>query len=582
MRRLLLVILILAASALSSALVSDAATAQSGAPFYWESIDVLIDVQENGDMLVTETQTYVFTGRHNNQRYRYIPLDRVDGIDDITVSLDGRNLSVDTAVEGDQRWIRWTHPLNPPETLTFVLRYRVRGGLHLDKSGDQVYWKALFKEREAEIRSGSVTVRLPESLAGQITDYRNFGWAAAARQVDPRTVQFVLSGALPPGRELEVQVTFPHGLLNVPTPNRQRGAGLVAERWNAVRWISRGLGIVLILLTVFLLRRLLRPKREGSPRPNTVVTRPPSDLPAPAVSMLESREASPRTMLAMLVEMGQQGRLQIESEDVPGERRRYRYRRSGQDTAQFEWETALLRAIPSGQAVTADALVWNLMGRRRQISNQLGEYLRHRGLFEVKPAGAMTAGDGGAWWVFSLFPVLGIALFCLVFAPVFLVGVASLSLFLLWIYFRGKRDDDPAAPTVIEPDEIDQWIAFKETLRTGPQGTYRDGPDSLLPYAIALGVRRTPEWSNDADVPDWFSHAEVAEGNTRKSSYAFRDFARYYIWDMDSEQYSQFLTEAMGGFGNDRGFFGAGGDGGGGGAGGGGGGGGAGGGGGGG
>ncbi len=52
-------------------------------PFYWEFINVEIDVQENGDMLITETQKYVFTGPHTNKRYRYIPLDRVDRIDSV-------------------------------------------------------------------------------------------------------------------------------------------------------------------------------------------------------------------------------------------------------------------------------------------------------------------------------------------------------------------------------------------------------------------------------------------------------------------------------------------------------------------
>ena len=44
-------------------------------PFYWEYINVDIDVQENGDMWVTEVQRYVFTAPHTNQRYRWLPLD---------------------------------------------------------------------------------------------------------------------------------------------------------------------------------------------------------------------------------------------------------------------------------------------------------------------------------------------------------------------------------------------------------------------------------------------------------------------------------------------------------------------------
>ena len=238
MRRLFLIVPILATIALFAALVPAAGTAQEDPPVYWESIDVITDVQENGDMLVTETQTYQFTRPHTTQRYRYIPLGLVESIDAVSVWQDGEKISgVHSGIEDGQQWIRWSHrPLDPPETLTFVLRYRVRGGLRLDADGDQVYWKALFKDRDTDIRTGSVTVRLPESLSGRIEDYRSFGSSAGSRQVDPRTVVFRTSGPLPPGKELEVQVTFPHGLLDVPTPEWQQrhflgAGGLLGLGW---------------------------------------------------------------------------------------------------------------------------------------------------------------------------------------------------------------------------------------------------------------------------------------------------------------------------------------------------------------
>ena len=68
---ILLPILLIASLAFHGASVAQAP------PFYWEFINVDIDVQENGDMLITETQKYVFTGPHTNERYRYIPLDTV-------------------------------------------------------------------------------------------------------------------------------------------------------------------------------------------------------------------------------------------------------------------------------------------------------------------------------------------------------------------------------------------------------------------------------------------------------------------------------------------------------------------------
>jgi len=46
-------------------------SAQETSPFYWEFINVDIDVQDNGDMLITETQKYVFTASHTIIRAFY-------------------------------------------------------------------------------------------------------------------------------------------------------------------------------------------------------------------------------------------------------------------------------------------------------------------------------------------------------------------------------------------------------------------------------------------------------------------------------------------------------------------------------
>ncbi|XOF32205.1 MAG: DUF2207 domain-containing protein [Candidatus Electrothrix sp. YB6] len=194
-------------------------TASAKSPsFYWDFINVVIDVRQNGDMLVTETQKYVFTGPHTNERYRYIPLDKVDGIDQIEVFEGEEKLAAETNIKNGQRWIKWRHELNPPESHTFVLKYRVKGGIQVHGKKDWVFVKAIFKDRSAPIQSGKVTVRLPDSLAGKISSVKNFGVPAEARQIDEQTVEFVAKGALPPGKELEVRVVVPHGVLALATP----------------------------------------------------------------------------------------------------------------------------------------------------------------------------------------------------------------------------------------------------------------------------------------------------------------------------------------------------------------------------
>ncbi|MEZ2315797.1 DUF2207 domain-containing protein, partial [Microcoleus sp.] len=209
-------------ASLSLFLVTVTHAAAQQLPFYWDKINVIIDVQTNGDMLVTETQKYVFTAAYNNERYRYIPLDKVDAIKDVTVAENNQIIASSTGTENNQLWIRWQHELKPPDSHTFVIKYRVVGGLQLDGENTLVYWKAIAAGRKAPVNTGKVTVKLPEALSGKVVSFMNFGTAAVSRQIDPKTFEFVASQAIPPEQELEVQIAFPQAILNVPQPGWQQ------------------------------------------------------------------------------------------------------------------------------------------------------------------------------------------------------------------------------------------------------------------------------------------------------------------------------------------------------------------------
>ncbi|PHX53271.1 DUF2207 domain-containing protein, partial [Tychonema bourrellyi FEM_GT703] len=222
-KRLLKKIVFSLMASLSLLLVTVTHAAAQQLPFYWDNINVIIDVQTNGDMLVTETQKYVFTADYNTERYRYIPLDKVDEIKDVTVAENNQIIPSSTGIENNQLWIRWQHQLKAPESHTFVIKYRVRGGLQLDGENTLVYWKAIAAGRKAPINAGKVTVKLPEALSGKVLSFMNFGTAAVRRQVDPKTFEFVASQAIQPEQELEVQIAFPQAILNIPQPGWQQG-----------------------------------------------------------------------------------------------------------------------------------------------------------------------------------------------------------------------------------------------------------------------------------------------------------------------------------------------------------------------
>lgn len=191
-------------------------------PFYWDNINVTIDVQTNGDMLVTEKQKYVFTGDYKTERYRSIPLGNVDEIKDVIVQENNQIIPRSTGIDNNKVWIRWKHKLKAPESHTFVIKYRVVGGLQVDGKNTLVYWKAIAAGRKARINTGKVTVQLPEALSGKVLSFTNFGTVAVPRQVDPKTFEFVASQPIQPQQELEVQIAFPQQILNIPQPGWQQ------------------------------------------------------------------------------------------------------------------------------------------------------------------------------------------------------------------------------------------------------------------------------------------------------------------------------------------------------------------------
>jgi len=248
-KRLVKKIVFLLMAALTLFMVTVTHVAAQEIPFYWDNINVTIDVQTNGDMLVTETQKYVFTGNYRNQRYRYIPLDKVAEIKDVTVEENNRTIASSTGIEKNQFWIRWEHELKPPESHTFVIKYRVVGGLQVNGQNTQVFWKAIWADRKSPIKASQVTVKLPDVLAGKVSSYNSLGIPTAVRQIDGQTFVFTAKQALPPQQELEVQITFPTGIIKLSPPSGPDSSGSGATI-DGSSPIGGFLGFILVAIAV--------------------------------------------------------------------------------------------------------------------------------------------------------------------------------------------------------------------------------------------------------------------------------------------------------------------------------------------
>jgi len=193
--------------------------------FYWDFINVDIELQKNTDLLITETQKYVFTRAHSNQRYRWIPLDNVDEITDVAVFEGDKKLAFDTSRKNNQLWIRWQHTLkDPPESHTFVLKYRVVGGVKLGirhaSMGrvDQIHWKAIFKNRPASIKNSRIVVHLPipNILSNKMFSYQIITQnilKVSTRSINDQTLEFVPQRKIFSAEGLEIKVNFLSGFL---------------------------------------------------------------------------------------------------------------------------------------------------------------------------------------------------------------------------------------------------------------------------------------------------------------------------------------------------------------------------------
>ena len=306
------------------------------------------------------------------------------------------------------------------------------------------------------------------------------------------------------------------------------------------------------------------------PTLNAPVTQPPSDLPAAAVSVLESRKVSLETFLAALIEMCQKDVLQVvgirvtprqttegESYDAEYEynyRGKYIYWIVSKSAPQFEWECIVLNLIPK-QPMMIDALMDALIDRQDEallelpkfpddlpvgprgalIGRQLGEHLRYRGLFNDNPVQAMSDANRG-----SLAFFLGIVSVCIGFG---LLSYWLLSSWVSWpqwanlassvvggivfstIYFIAffKVVVEPSRighiiPTRAGIQEISRWFALRESLLQFDPLSDPDPSDSLLPYAIALNAAE--RWLQDNNpAPFWFNAISLQEYTLNQNGY---------------------------------------------------------------
>ena len=297
-------------------------------------------------------------------------------------------------------------------------------------------------------------------------------------------------------------------------------------------WGFRTIGVGVALLLVLGLWLGYRPRQAIRHRDSSgLATRQRPGLPAAAVSVLEDREVSDRTLLAAITEMCQRGTLRFE---CVGTRSGFLYRLSQQGSAQFDWERLICDILPS-RPTTVQALHDGISEHKDAIGDRLGEYLQRQGLFHDNPirirrerfadgigratlAGALMGVGGGLWLALWLPPWWANSL------------VGAVVGFTYWV-IATPMNAGMLPPTEAGAYEISRLHGLKESL-TGPDpADGRSEPDPMLAYAVALDAAQ-PWLDVSVSAPPWFGSAEAASLGAPDLDVAYHGFMSAPQWGL--------------------------------------------------
>ena len=295
-------------------------------------------------------------------------------------------------------------------------------------------------------------------------------------------------------------------------------------------WGFRTIGVVLAQLFIIVL--WLWPKYRP-PQASTWYsgTPKPDSMPAAAVSVLEGHMTWTPTLLASIIEMCQRRTLLIEA---VGTRGGFLYRLSRLGLTQYDWERTICDSLPS-RATTVDELHEAMKKREDAIGDQIGDYLKQRGLFHGNPVRVRreNSDDGSDWWmVASILTGVGGGFWAALWLDQWWANVligAFAGLAYSFVTLPSGIRTGMLKPTPAGTLEISQWLDWKASMAgTSPPGA-RSQSDPMLAHAVAFNVAQ--QWLDvAASAPPWFGSRGQSSLRGADLDAAYRAFMHAPEW----------------------------------------------------
>jgi uncharacterized membrane protein len=279
----------------------------------WTRLDSDITVLPNGDLQIVETNVINFTSGSFTYGYRDIDTSRLTGISNVSVTENGQPLRVVTS-EPDTDVFRITYYYSTAhnEERTFKVAYTVQGATRYYTGGDQVYWVAVYSDRNGyPVLNSRVTVNLPQGATA--TQAATYGAPATVTGSGESLVTAVAKGAIDSGEQMEIRVQFPHGIITGQAPPWQAAYDQQRAYEENTKPII-DLVVLLVSLLIFIggpaLTIVLWYTRGRDPQVGLIaeyLNEPPANIsPGEAGTLIDER-ADMQDIMATLVDLGRRG-----------------------------------------------------------------------------------------------------------------------------------------------------------------------------------------------------------------------------------------------------------------------------------
>lgn len=551
--------------------IAQVSAQDSGKSYFYKEINTEISINEDTTFDVVETQTFSFKGNFHNA-FRVIPLDKVDAITDIQVidASSGNSIEFNAFREDGEQRIEWSFDITDADH-SWILKYKVHGGLGFYKDHDELYWN-LLTDYTVPVERVRASVSLPSSvniddLSAQFYSNEN-EVESITHSISPEGIFLYEAEGIRSGADLTIAAGWPKDIVD----QGKYWIDFLKIYWGYILSILAVLGTLLYLLFYWFVTEKYKQGR------GTVVPEydPPQKLRPAMAEVIVKEGITAKAWPASVIDLAVRGYVKISEEksawyDFGKNYRIDKAENHSADDHLLEYEKSFLNTLflSSSKGYFSTKELKKDFTQQTAVSKQMIELesalykeTEHKtGAYE-KPLSKDPKGFllfGFAFGVFAAF------IFLQNQALLFMATIALCVLFV--VLFRKFEARLNKQGQILK----EEWLGFKMYLETAEryrmQNLTPEIFEKYLPYAIIFGVEK--KWGKAFDSlnvppPSWYAGAYAASGISSDGAGGFS--AGAFSTSFSSSFASAFSSSGGGGASGGGGSAGGGGGGGGGGA----------------